>query len=184
VLSWRQTLEALRHGDIVARDRVARLVVGVLQAMRAYQLRDSWDDLVQDVMITLLEHRPDADDDAAVAAYVRSVTARRYFDLLRKEAGRRRGGAEASSGWRRSVPLEEARLDLESAAGLDQRLQIDLERALERIDARRRRILESKYALGCTDAEGAAEVGEALGTYKRLLREALLELRRALISES
>src|SRR5262245_12115825 len=92
VSSWRETLEDLRRGDIVARDRVSRLVVGVLQAMRAYQLRDSWDDLVQDVMITLLEHQPEAHDDASVAAYLRSVTTRRYFDLLRKEAGRRRNG--------------------------------------------------------------------------------------------
>ncbi len=151
--------------------------------MRAYQLRDSWDDLVQDVMITLLEHQPEAHDDASVAAYLRSVTTRRYFDLLRKEAGRRRNGGGASSGWRRNVPLEDAVLEPASAGTLDQRLEIDLERALERLEPRRRRILESKYALGCTDAEGAATVGEALGTYKRLLREALFELRQALLAD-
>ena len=54
---------------------------------------------------------------------------------------------------------------------------IHLSRALETLPPRLQRILEHKYALGCTDAEGAERAGEALGTYKRLLRQALAELR-------
>lgn len=180
---WYAALEALRRGDAGARDRIARLIVGTLQAMRAYRLRESWDDLVQDVMAALLERGPQAEDDAAVAAYVRRATMRRYVDLVRKEAGRRSAGSGTSAGWRRPVPLEEADPELAHGAALDARLVLDLERALERLDPRRRRVLDCKYGLGCTDAEGAARLGESLGTYKRLVGEALLELRKALVSD-
>ena len=181
---WYDTLEALRRGETGARDRIARLIVGTLQAMRAYRLRESWDDLVQDVIIALLERGPDSADDGAVAAYIRRATSSRYVDLLRKQAGRRRAGPIESAGWRRLVPLEEAGPELSDGGALEARFQLDLERALERLDSRRRRVLDCKYGLGCTDAEGAARAGESLGTYKRLLREALLELRKALVEES
>lgn len=179
---WRETLEALRRGDRRARDRIARLIVGTLQATRAYALRDAWDDLVQDVLASLLESGPEAPDDAAVAAYIRRTTTRRCVDWVRKEQGRRRAGSASGPGWRRHVPLEAATLSGSDEASLDASLRLDLRRALDRLEPRRRRVLECKYALGCTDADGAARTGEALGTYKRLARQALAELRRALVS--
>jgi RNA polymerase sigma factor (sigma-70 family) len=179
MIGWSDTLDALRRGDLAARDRLACLVVGTLQAMRAYTLRESWDDLVQDVLVMLLEHGPASSDDGAVAAYVRRATAHRYVDLLRKEQGRRRSGA---AGWRRQVSLDEAR-ELPTEADLDGRLQVDLSRALAALGARHRRVLECKYELGCTDPEGAERCGEALGTYKRLVREALASVRRGLIPD-
>ena len=80
---------------------------------------------------------------------------------------------EASASWRLNVPLEET--ERGGAAALDERLQHDLESALHALSPRMQRIIEHKYSLGCTDAEGAARLGEALGTYKRLLRQALAE---------
>jgi len=177
--SWSESLAALRAGDLGARDRIVRLVIGALRSFGAYQLRDSWNDVVQEVLLTLLERSPSADEDAAVAAWIRRVTTHRYLDLLRREQGRRRAGAEPGVGWRRHVALEEGHLP--DAAELDLGLQHDLAGALDALPPRQRRVLECKYALGCTDAEGAARLGEPLGSYKRLVRQALGELRRALL---
>lgn len=177
--SWSTTWDALRRGDLDARDRVARLVIGTLQAAGAYDHRDSWDDLVQDVLLTLLTDEPDSEDARAFAAWVRRTTHNRYVDQLRKEQGRRRAGNPVTAGWRTNVALEDATLIDESA--LEEGLEHDLARALSALDARKRGVLECKYTLGCTDAEGAERLGESLGTYKRLVGQALAELRAVLV---
>jgi RNA polymerase sigma factor (sigma-70 family) len=179
--SWLETLTALRAGDLEARDRVARLVIGVLASSGAYDQRDSWDDVVQEVFVTLLLESPRGEADGAVAAWIRRIAMNRYVDRQRKEAGRRRAGNPPTAGWRRNVPLEESRLP--NAASLDESLQHDLAGALDALESRLRRIVECKYALGCTDVEGAERLGESLGTYKRLVGQALGELRRALVQD-
>ena len=178
---WSETLAALREGELDARNRVARLVIGVLSSMGAYDRRDSWDDVVQDVLLTLLEQGPRSDGDATVAAWIRRVATHRFVDQLRKEEGRRRAGEGQTAGWRRNVALDEARLP--AANSIDESLQHDLAGALASLVPRKRRIIECKYALGCTDAEGAERLGESLGTYKRLVSQALAELRHALVHE-
>lgn len=179
--SWSETLSALRKGDLDSRDRVVRLVIGTLHGLGAYDRRDSWDDVVQDVLLVLLQQRPRSEEDAAVAAWIRRVATHRYVDQLRREQGRRRGAEADRAGWRRNVALDEAH-HLDEAI-LEEGLQQDLASALDALAPRKRKILECKYALGCTDAEGAERLGEALGTYKRLFREALVELRRALTED-
>lgn len=179
--SWSETLDALRQGDLEARDRVARLVIGALRSFGAYDQRDHWDDVVQDVFLTLLQQSPRAQDDRAVAAWIQRVTTHRYLDQIRKEQGRRRAGSAPSAGWRRNVPLEEDRLLDETTLG--ESVKHDLAAALAALEPRKRSILECKYALGCKDAEGAAKLGESLGTYKRLASEALRELRLALMRD-
>ena len=52
-----------------------------------------------------------------------------------------------------------------------------LRQALGHLEERKHRVLESKYFLGHTNEEGAAHTGEALATYKRLVKAALEELR-------
>lgn len=179
--SWSETLAALRDGDLEARDRVVRLVLGALAAFGAYDRRESWDDVVQDVLLTLLTQAPRSDDDRGVAAWIRQVALRRYLDRVRKEQGRRRAGSPATVGWRRNVALDESMASDEVA--LDEGLRHDLAGALDALSPRKRRILHCKYALGCTDAEGAERLDEALGTYKRLVREAIGELRTALVDD-
>ena len=176
--SWSETLTALRKGELEARDRVARLVIGTLDALGAYELRDSWDDVVQEVLITLLQHAPREPGDASGAAYIRRIATRLYLDRIRAERGRRRSGAT----WRRTVPLDEAESLPADDTSVEAALELDLARALEMLDPRLQRVIECKYRLGATDAEGAERLGESLGTYKRLAREALAELRRTLVS--
>jgi RNA polymerase sigma-70 factor (ECF subfamily) len=181
MVSWYATLDALREGDLEAKDRVARLVIGALRSYGAYDQRDQWDDVVQDVLITLLKQRPREEDDRSVAAWIQRMTTRRYLDQVRKEQGRRRAGNSPSAGWRRNIPFDEKRLRDEDT--LAEGVQLDLARALAELPPRKRNILECKYALGCKDIEGAERLGESLGTYKRLASEALRELRRRLTDD-
>jgi len=179
--AWSAVLASFREGDLAARDRIARLVIGTLRASGAYRWRDSWEDVLQDVFLTLLEQNPQSGDDRAVAAWIRRVVTHRFVDGLRKEQGRRRAGRESTVGWRRNVPLEESRL-FDSEA-FEETLWHDLAGAMAALDERLRSILECKYALGCTDEEGAARLGESVGTYKRLARQALAQLRQALLED-
>lgn len=177
---WQDTLSLLRAGDRDAKDRVVRLVIGSLRTTGAYRLRDAWDDVVQDVLVALLEHGPDAPNDGAVVAYIRRSTLRRYVDLVRKEQGRRRAGDPVSAGWRCNVSLAEAESHLTAEPALP---EIDLSRGFLRLEPALRDVLRCKYALRCTDSEGAAQLGHSLSTYKRLLSRALVELRRSLVEE-
>ena len=178
-MSWEKTLAALRAGDLEARDRVVRLVVGALSSFGAYELRDAWDDIVQEVLMAALQQCPRSEDDRGVAAWLRQIALHRYLDQLRKEQGRRRAGNPETAGWRRNVPIDESLLRDERA--LEQGLEVDLARALEALEPRLHAVVKCKYALGCTDEEGAERLGESLGTYKRLARQALGALREALL---
>lgn len=83
-------------------------------------------------------------------------------------------------GWRRNIPLDDVIDELHDETVFENRLDLDLRAALEDLAVRKRHVLECKYFLGHTDSDGAAKLGESLGTYKRLAREALAELRLAL----
>ena len=179
VENWDDVLQCLAKGEISAVDRISDFVGNYLAAIGAYQVRNSWEDLIQEVLITLFEKPPQVSGAKTAAAYIRTTTYRKYVDQIRREEGRRRRspeGAEArAQGWRKTVPLEEGAhsLGVDSAAvdGLD----ISLRKALAQLDERRRRVLECKYFLGFTNEEGARHTGEPLGTYKRLLTSGLAQ---------
>ena len=47
---WLDTLDALQTGDRVALVKVTNVITGFLTRFRAYDRRDSWDDVIQDVL--------------------------------------------------------------------------------------------------------------------------------------
>jgi hypothetical protein len=51
---WRGVQEKLAAGDRAAFLRVPRLLTGVLAQLRAYDFRDEWDDLQQEVMLSVI----------------------------------------------------------------------------------------------------------------------------------
>ena len=68
--NWLEALTLLREGDLEARDRIGRLVIATLQSLGAYSWRDSWEDVVQDVLLTLLQESPRSEEGVAVAAWI------------------------------------------------------------------------------------------------------------------
>lgn len=184
---WSQILAALRDGDLAAFDRVTRLITGYLSRLGAYEQRDSWDDLVQEVLVSVLRGPPASSEPAQVVRHIQTTTHRKLVDQIRREQGRRRTDAsdpKAASGWRRNVSLDDHEgavslfPDHESAqAGLDEGLR----KALAGLGERERRAVECRYVLGCSNEEGAERLEVSLATYKRVLSRALGELRARLV---
>jgi RNA polymerase sigma factor (sigma-70 family) len=182
---WSQVLLGLKKGRLEACDRLSSFIIGYLAMMGAYQIRDSWDDLVQDVLIALLQTTPESSESRAVVGYVRKTTHRKYIDYLRREHGRRRRstaeGGDRLQGWRTNVPLDEAMNLAEPETFWEKQLDPSLREAYARLDERKKRVLEAKFLMGYSNEEGASRTGEALATYKRLLKAGLEELRSMLI---
>ncbi len=168
---WAAVLTRVIAGDRLALLQVARLVNGLLQRWSAYDFRDQWDDVVQDVVtaaaLALREGR--LREPAAALAYLLTTTRFKYVDRLR---------AHLRSGEREKLALGEA-LDLfEPRLGEDARL--DLLRALAQLPEAERIALVAVYVEGWTYEEAAVQTGIPLGTLKRRLRDGLARLQQEL----
>lgn len=183
-LAWADTLERLAEGDLAAFDRVTRVVTRYLASLGAYAMRDSWDDLVQEVLIALLRSPPRASETGAIVRHIQTTTYRKYIDAVRSVRGRRRtpapaAGGEAAEeptqGWRSFVPLDAA--GDPPAPGEAPQPEVALHGALDALDPRERQAVECRYVLGCSNDEGAQRLEVSLATYKRLVSRALSGLR-------
>jgi RNA polymerase sigma-70 factor (ECF subfamily) len=173
---WAAVLERLIEGDRLAFLELSRLVTGFLVRWRAYDFRDEWDDLVQEVILAAVEAARGRRlrQPGAVVGYLRTAARYKFVDWLRR---------------RRSEPLEperEARPPELSwpAASHDSRAaeaeHLDLGEALKSLPERQQRALLSVYVEGHTYDEAALSTGIPLGSLKRYLREGLVALRAAL----
>jgi RNA polymerase sigma factor (sigma-70 family) len=182
---WAEAIEGLLAGGLAATDRVVTLITQHLAHIGAYHLRDSWDDLVQEVLISILQSPPGSRAPAAIVRHIQTTTYRKYIDEIRREQGRRRtgdgSGGSVSVGWRRNVPLDEAIAVMGPEEFWDKQLDPGLRHALEALEERKRSVIECRYLLGCTNEEGAARLEIPLGTYKRLLSQGLSELGDSLL---
>jgi RNA polymerase sigma factor (sigma-70 family) len=187
VTDWAQTLEGMAAGDLAATDRVITLITNYLTCIGAYRYRDAWDDLAQEVLISLLKSPPRSPEAGAIVRHIQTTTYRKYIDEIRREQGRRRQreGDEdpQAQGWRRNIALDEA-LELgEPEDFWAKQMDPGLRKALGGIEERKRRVVETRYLLGCTNDEAANRLEIPLGTYKRLLSQGLAELRALLMPE-
>lgn len=162
--------------------QVIALITRYLHSIGAYRYRDGWEDLAQEVLIALIENPPEARVSGAIVRHIQTTTYRRYVDEIRREHGRRRAGAasEVGSGWRTNVSLDEAEAMGDGQDFWQQQLDPSLRAALDDLDERKRNVVATRYLLGCTNEEGSSRLGIPLGTYKRLLGQALKELRSRL----
>jgi len=182
---WAKTLEGLTAGELAATDQVITLITKYLACIGAYRYRDAWDDLAQEVLISLLKSPPRVEASGSIVRHIQTTTYRKYVDEIRREQGRRRqrpeGEGAPAQGWRRSVRLDEV-LELSEPEDFWAR-QMDpgLRKALEGVEQRKRRVVEARYLLGCTNEEGSSRLDIPLGTYKRLLAQGLAELRGLLL---
>jgi RNA polymerase sigma-70 factor (ECF subfamily) len=187
VTDWVETLEGLTAGELAATDRVITLITKYLARIGAYQYRDAWDDLVQEVLISLLKSPPKSETSGAIVRHIQTTTYRKYIDEIRRERGRRqqREGSEDSEpqAWRRNVSLDEALELSEPEDFWATQMDPGIRKALEALDDRKRRVVECRYLLGCTNEEAASRLEIPLGTFKRLLAQGLVELRETLLPD-
>lgn len=166
---WAAVLQRVLAGDRLAFARVARLINGFLVRWNAYDFRDEWDDLVQEVVLAAALALRDGKlrDPQAAIGFLRSTARFKYADRLRIQL--RLPEAETLAWSLTASPAPASALAAE-----------DVREALERIQGRTRRALLAVYVEGQTYEEAARATGIPLGTLKRCLREGLNELREAL----
>jgi RNA polymerase sigma-70 factor (ECF subfamily) len=173
---WIAVVDRLCAGDRLAFLELNRLVTNFLVQLRAYDFRDEWDDLRQEVVTSVVENARAGRlrDAQAFVAYVRIVTRNKFVDRLK---ARLRHHEKETLPWdeetaRVAVPPEH----VDGAA--------DVWATVRGLPADQQRVVESIYRLGHTYEAAATHTGIPLGTLKRRLRDALTELRRRLRAET
>jgi RNA polymerase sigma-70 factor (ECF subfamily) len=171
---WIAVLDALQGGDRVALVKVTNVITGFLARYRAYEFRDSWDDLCQEVLIALIRsaQRGAIRDPRAFINYTGTITRNKLADWIRQS--QRPGspdaygdpeGAEAMS--RVDAPPDRA----------DSDLLLDLQRALDELPEKERQAMEAIYLEGMSYEEAAQHLGMPFGTLKRMQTQGLKRLR-------
>jgi len=171
---WIRILEQLLAGDRLAFMKINRLITGFLSRLHAYDHREEWEDLRQEVLLAIVASARAGRlrDPAAFVAYVQSTTRNKFVDRL-KRAGRTHE--------KKQVPWNE---QIEKLAGTaaaaisgDGRAR-EIWFAVADLPDQHQQVLEGIYRQGKTYEEVARDTGIPLGTVKRRLREGLTELRR------
>jgi RNA polymerase sigma-70 factor (ECF subfamily) len=173
---WAALLERLLEGDRLALARLTRLVASFLARWNAWDFRDDWDDIIQEVLLAAARAMQQGQlrERQAVAAYLKSTARHKFADRLRSQLRYGQGGA---------LPWEDVVEELSEspdASELEPGLASDVQAALARLSPERRDAVMAVYVQGKTYDEAAADTGIPLGSLKRYLREGLEQLRRSL----
>ena len=117
---WPHTLRALETGDPAALGEFARLVTTQLRALRAYDFRDDWDDLIQDVIwVVVTEARAGKIADLnAIPGFVKTVTWRKFRDLVsasNRYVDEEPGEGSRGPAWPKSPPTAPQRATIQQA---------------------------------------------------------------------
>jgi RNA polymerase sigma-70 factor (ECF subfamily) len=167
-------------GDRNAYASLARLVTGHLAHWRAYDFRADWDDMVQDVLISVVgayrEGRLDA--PGALQAYLRQATRFKFIDRIRASKHRAteldpekfQDGSGDGAAWPPHQSIEAESLEL----------RLVLARAVDALPERERLAILEVHVRGRTYDEAAEITGIPLGSLKRALRAGLAQLRKKL----
>jgi RNA polymerase sigma-70 factor (ECF subfamily) len=167
---WAGTLDRLLRGDRVAFLDTAGLITGFLAEWRAYEFRDEWDDVVQEVILAAVEAARSGRlrKPAALPGYLRTATRFKFVDWLR----RRRpvpldvDGEETSADlyWPPTAPPEEGGWEIWEA--------------VRNLPENQQKVIVGVYHEGKTHAEVARDSGVPMGAISRHLREGLKALRQ------
>ena len=175
---WLKTVHRLRQGDARALARLTRLITSLLHRQGAYRIRESWDDICQDVLAALVRavERDQLRDPRAFVAFAFALTRNQLVDFVMRRQRITSGGRRDESGIRESIDDDQAL----PVAGATPDLMLELERALSGLSDRGRRVIEEIYLWGHTYQETSDRLGIPLGTVKRLQTSGLRQLRIAL----
>lgn len=169
---WATVIDRLVEGDQLACLQISRLVTGFLVGWRAYDFRDDWPDLVQEVLLVVITVAREGRirNPAASLGYIRTVAHHKFIDRLRRHL---RCAEDQSLPWGDVIEGE----GFGAQSGRSPEESLDLRRAVDKLSEPSRKIVLGVYNEGKTVAKVAQETGTPLGTTKRHLRVALAELR-------
>ncbi len=175
---WYRVIERVSDGDRRAFLQLSQRVTRFLARARAYDFRDEWPDLTQEVVVAVVMAQREGRirDRQAALGYIGQVTRFKFASRLRR-LGRHHE--------RDQVELEEGALsEIEASDGQPEPLaeadRLDLRRALERIPEPHRSLVLAVYGERKSYEQAAKELGVPLGSAKRYLAKGLRELRSLL----
>jgi RNA polymerase sigma-70 factor (ECF subfamily) len=150
------------------------LISAFLAQLRAYELRSEWEDLRQEVVVSVIANARAGRlrDPQALVGYVRIITRNKVVDRLKTRVRRHE---------RETVPWDDETAALAGSRaardGGDADAARDLWAAVADLPDEQQRVLDGIYRQGKTYEAVAADTGIPLGTMKRRLRDALVVLR-------
>ena len=171
---WGLVLTQLVEGDRVAFLQFNRLVTGFLAQLRAYDFRDEWDDLRQEVLLSVVSNARAGRlrDPKAFVGYVKIITRNKFMDRLKRQL---RHSEKEALPWddetARAAAISEGRADGTSSGVWSE---------VRALPEDQQHILEGLYVEGKTYQEVSDDTGIPLGTLKRRLRASLEALRSRL----
>jgi RNA polymerase sigma-70 factor (ECF subfamily) len=170
---WALVVDQVLAGDEVACLKLGRLITGFLSRWRAYDFREEWPDLTQEVLLAIVKGAKQGRirDRNAMYGYVRTVTRNKFADRLKRHLGQ---SEDATLEWEEAT--ESAPGELPTYPARDD-IIVDVRLALEKLPENKRRIVFGVYGEGKTYEQVSSESGVPLGTVKRYLRDGLAELR-------
>lgn len=169
--NWADVMERLLEGDEAAFHKLARLIAGFLGRLRAFDFRDEWEDLIQEVLTSAVRaiHEERIRNPQAILGYLRSTTHNLFCDRLRRHVR-----------WKedQNLPWEEIRSEPGAMTrGAEAELGPAMRRLLGKLPNPQGEIVFGVYGCGRTYEQVARDVGVPLGTLKRHLRDGLARLR-------
>ena len=170
---WPAVVARLAAGDRAAFLKLNRLVTSVLVQLRAYDFREEWDDLRQEVLLAVVANAKAGRlrDPQAFVGYVRIVTRNKFVDRLKQHLRLKEDEA---------LPWDDEAARVASVPVADSGEAADLWAAVGALPEDEQRVLHGLYRQGRTYQEVADDTGIPLGTLKRRLRSALDTLRERL----
>lgn len=174
---WQGVFARFLGGDRMALVKVTQLVTGHLARLGAYEHRESWEDVIQEVLIALVRagRRGQLREGQAFVSYVGVVTRNELYDWLKRERGQ---AGQRAVGERGEGEIADPIGNDPPARGAE---MAELVGALEQLPERERRVVEAIYVRGRSYAEAAREVGVPRGTVGHVLKRALAALRERLL---
>ena len=166
---WTAIQGRLLAGDRLAFLEINRLITGFLTRLRAYDFREEWEDLRQEVMMSVVANARAGRlrDPKAFVGYVRIITRNKFVDRLKERLRHHE---------KDHLPWDDA--SKEAAVRPPQGGHDELWSAVRDLPEEQRRVIEGVYLEGRTYQEVSETTGIPLGTMKRRLRDGLRALRQ------
>jgi RNA polymerase sigma factor (sigma-70 family) len=163
---WSDLLERFQRGESAATERLAGIILTYLARFGAFQYRDSWDDIVQEVLIRLWKNLDQIEHVERLLGWMRTTTYNAFVSWCRKNRITVRTDEIPEPKNEERRPLPEL---------------VELGRALGQLSAVQRSVIESIYFEGRTFVEASKALEMPEGTLRTIRTQAMKALRRSFL---
>jgi RNA polymerase sigma-70 factor (ECF subfamily) len=175
-INWLAVMDKLQKGDRVALLKVTRVITGYLTRYRAYEIKDSWDDLCQEVLMALIKsvERNQIQHQNAFISYLGIITRNKLADWISSQA---RAGSDSLLGDSETALAILDKVSIDDSHHQKEDL-MDLSVALDSLPEREQAVIHAVYIQGYSYEEAAERLDMPLGTLKRMQTQGLKLLRK------